>query len=885
MLMQANWTSRIAQVAGVLSAILGVVVLLGWRMGYLPLIQLLPSVAAPMQRMTALGFLLSGLGLILVVQGHRRTAAGVQLFVFVTSLLVILEYILGINLGIDELLGPGYVVTHTSHRGRMSPVTAACFFTFSTAMLTIWRSSLSRWTSALRGIVGCVLAVIGGVSVLGYFIGHTEAYGWGQFTRVAPHTAAGFMVIGLGLVALAWTERSKPGPPDWIPIGAVLAVAAGVLGLWQALILHEESKFAALSWILLAGGFVVAIFFGITIYLALQARQRNYDLLIYRMAFENSFDGLLLTGVDGSIQTANPNACAILGRSEEEIRQAGRSGIVDTGDPRLQQIIEERARSGKAHGEVRAKRKDGSTIPIEVSSVVFKDTHGDLRTTLALRDISKRKQAEEQLREQAILLDMAHDAIIVRDQQAHIAFWNKGAVHTYGWSTEEAMGRITHELLKTQFPIPLREIENTVAINGQWEGELTHFTRGGRKIVVASRWSRLHNGPGTTQKILEINRDISLRKQAELELRLQTERLSLATHVASIGVWEWDLRTNQSIWDDTCFEMYGVPRNEAMSYQKWSRLVHPDDLSKVEESLQRAIRMKSQDYVEFRIVRTDGSLRHVSSAQGAVLDEQGEPVRMVGINIDVTEQRRMQAQLENSARLSSLGMMAGGIAHEINNPLTVIHASASDLIDLAQEAGQVPREEILRNCTRIRETANRIALIVKSLRRIAREGSQDDFSTTQVGKIVEETLEMCRERFRSRSVKLIIPEIDPTLKVVCREVQIAQVLLNLLQNAFDAVADDPRDRWVRLDVTARENALLFSVTDSGPGVPQELKSRIMEPFFTTKDVGKGTGLGLSLSTTIAEEHGGKLELIDEGGHTCFCLTLPIINEKRQYAVS
>jgi len=883
--LHTNWPRRISLAAGALSGILGLAVLVGWRMGYLPLIQVFPSVAAPMQRMTALGFLLSGVALILAAQGHRRTAAGLQLFVFVMSILVMLEYILKINLGIDELLGPGYVMTQTSHRGRMSPVTAACFFAFSAATLTVWSSSFSRRTSALRGIVGCVLAVIGGVSVLGFFIGHTEAYGWGQFTRVAPHTAVGFMVIGLGLVALSWTERSKPGLPDWIPVGAVLAVAAGVLGLWQALILHEESKFVLFSWILLAGGFVVAILFGITIYLALQARERNRDLLIYRMAFENSFDGLLLTRVDGSIQTANPSACAILGRSEEEIRQAGRSGIVDTDDPRLQQILEERSRSGQGHGELRAKHKDGSFFPIEISSVVFKDTSGEPRTTLAFRDISERKRSEQQLKEQAILLDMAHDAIIVRDQQAHIAFWNHGAANTYGWSAGEALGRITHELLKTQFPIPLKEIENVVAVHGQWEGELTHITRDGREIVVASRWSLLRNGSGTPQRILEINRNITLRKQAESELRLQTERLSLATHVASIGVWEWDLRTNQSIWDDTCFEIYGVPRHESMSYDKWARLVHPDDLAQVEASLQRAIRLKTQDYVEFRIVRPDGSVRHVSSAQGAVLDEQGEPVRMVGINIDVTEQRRMQAQLENSARLSSLGMMAGGIAHEINNPLTVIHASASDLLDLVQEAEQVPREDILRNCKRIRETANRIARIVKSLRRIAREGSQDDFSTTQVGKIVEETLEMCRERFRSRSVKLIIPEIDPTLKVVCREVQIAQVLLNLLQNAFDAVADEPGERWVRLDVAVRENALLFSVTDSGPGVPAELKTRIMEPFFTTKEVGKGTGLGLSLSTTIAEEHGGKLELTDEGGHTCFCLTLPIISEKRQYAVN
>ncbi|HLK08031.1 MAG TPA: PAS domain S-box protein [Candidatus Angelobacter sp.] len=883
--MQANWPGRISLVAGTVSATLGAAVLVGWRLGYLPLIQVFPSVAAPMQRMTALGFLLSGAALIFAALGRRRTSSLLQSLILVMSVLVILEYVLGFSLGIDELLGPAYVNTHTSHRGRMSPVTAVCFFAFSVGILTAWSSIFSQRTSALRGIVGCVLVVVGGVSVLGFFIGHTEAYGWGQLTRVAPHTAAGFILLGFGLVALSWQEKAKPGLPEWLPVSAAFAVAAGVLGLWQALVLHEESRFALFAQVLLVGGFLVAMLLGITIRLALQARERNRDLLVYRMAFDNSFDGLLLTRVDGSIQAANPSACAILGRTAEEIRKAGRAGIMDTGDPRLQQIIEDRARTGQGHGELRAKRKDGSLFPIEISSVVFKDTSGDLRTTLALRDITQRKQSEQQLKEQAILLERAHDAIIVRDQQAHVAFWNKGAVDTYGWSVEEALGRITHELLKTQFPIPLQEIENTVAAHGQWEGELTHITRDGREIVVASRWSRLQDEAGGPDKILEINRNITARKQAESQLRLQTERLSLATHVASIGVWEWDLRTNQSIWDDTCYEMYGVPRHESMDYQKWARLVHPDDLARVEESLQRAIRLKSQDYVEFRILRTDGSLRYVSSAQGAVLDEHGEPVRMVGINIDVTEQRRMQAQLEASSRLSSLGMMAGGIAHEINNPLTIIHACASDLLDLSQETEQMPREDVVRNSKRIRETANRIARIVKSLRRIAREGSQDDFSTTQVGRIVEETLEMCRERFRSRSVKLIIPEIDPTLKVVCREVQIAQVLLNLLQNAFDAVADEPGERWVRLDVAVRENALLFSVTDSGPGVPAALRTRIMEPFFTTKEVGKGTGLGLSLSTTIAEEHGGKLELTDEGGHTCFCLTLPIINGKRQYAAN
>jgi PAS domain S-box-containing protein len=871
--------------AGSVSAVLGVAVLLGWHFGYLPLIQVFPAVAAPMQRLTALGFLLSGAALIFLARGRRRTAAALELLVFLFALLVIFEYLFGINLGIDEIFGRAYVNTQGANPGRPSPVTAICFLLMSATTLSAWRDSLWNRTSAVRGIVGSVVSVVGAVSFLGYMAGHSEAYGWSHFSRVAAHTALGFFVLGAGMITLAWQETRESGWPRWIPVSITLAVAAGVLGLWQALIAHLPGDLPWFSFGLLIGGFIVAILLGVTIYLAQKAWERNRDLLVYRMAFENSFDGILLTKIDGSIQRVNPSACAIFGRTEQEIKQVGRSGVVDTNDPGLRKLLEDRARFGTAHGEITARRKDGSVFPIEISSVIFKDPSGQFRTTIAVRDISARKQAEQQLREQAILLDRAQDAIIVRDLHARVVYWNKGAENTYGFSAQEALERVDHDLLKTKFPISLKEIETAVLEFGQWEGEMVQVTSAEKEIVVASRWSLLHDQAGAPRAMLEINRNITFRKKAESALLLQTERLALATQIASIGVWEWDVRTNESVWDDTCFDIYGVSKGVPMSYDKWRRLVHPDDLPQVEASLQRTIELKSQDQVEFRIVRPDGTMRYISSAEGVTLDEHGNVTRMIGVNIDMTERRRMHAQLEASSRLSSLGMMAGGIAHEINNPLTIIHASASDLIDTIQGGEQLLREDVLRKCTRIRETAIRIARIVRSLRLIAREGSQDEFFPTSVCKIVEETLEMCRERFRIKAVKLIVPEIDPSLKVTCREVQIAQVLLNLLQNAFDAVVDEPGDRWVRLEVNRNEKDLTFAVSDSGPGVPPEFKSRIMEPFFTTKSVGKGIGLGLSLSTSIAEEHGGKLELIEEGGHTCFCLTLPMTKERNLYAAS
>jgi C4-dicarboxylate-specific signal transduction histidine kinase len=195
-----------------------------------------------------------------------------------------------------------------------------------------------------------------------------------------------------------------------------------------------------------------------------------------------------------------------------------------------------------------------------------------------------------------------------------------------------------------------------------------------------------------------------------------------------------------------------------------------------------------------------------------------------------------------------------------------------------KEEGSVPPEVVARNSARIRETADRIARIVKSLRQISREGSRDKLHPARVGKVVEATLAICRERFKVNAVKLLLPQAIPELSVPCREVQIEQILLNLLQNAFDAVAEQPGEKWVRLNIQSTEESVIFSVTDNGPGISEELQTHIMEPFFTTKPIGKGTGLGLSLSKSIAEEHGGKLEYSEDQGHTCFSLVLPLARE-------
>jgi C4-dicarboxylate-specific signal transduction histidine kinase len=254
---------------------------------------------------------------------------------------------------------------------------------------------------------------------------------------------------------------------------------------------------------------------------------------------------------------------------------------------------------------------------------------------------------------------------------------------------------------------------------------------------------------------------------------------------------------------------------------------------------------------------------------------------------DLTERKRVEQELEASraqmvtnSRLSALGMMAGGIAHEINNPLGVIQAAAENMVRMA-ESGTVQIPVLLKNCDRISLTADRIAKIVRSLRHVAREGSADEFRETPVCEIIDETLELCAERFRAHNIRLAFPAVAPTAVISCREGQICQVLLNLLQNAFDELVDQEGDRWVELDVVFCPPWVVFSVRDSGPGIAPENRVRIMEPFYTTKPVGKGTGLGLSISRSIALEHGGSLELDPESPYTCFLLKLPFSGGSRR----
>lgn len=233
------------------------------------------------------------------------------------------------------------------------------------------------------------------------------------------------------------------------------------------------------------------------------------------------------------------------------------------------------------------------------------------------------------------------------------------------------------------------------------------------------------------------------------------------------------------------------------------------------------------------------------------------------------------ASLVSSSKLAALGVMAGGIAHEINNPITII-SSTSRIIRKYIEKGIDDSNKFYKCCDDIDNTVSRISKIISGLRTVSRDASEEDFEFCKIIDIFEDVLALSSEKFKANKIEINIDLSDEIYQTIipCKRVQLSQVFLNLLSNSFDAI-EELEDRWVQIKCNRQNEKFVMRFSDSGLGIPKEIQGKILNPFFTTKEIGKGTGLGLSLSNSFIENHNGKLELDDNSKHTCFIITLPV----------
>jgi PAS domain S-box-containing protein len=234
------------------------------------------------------------------------------------------------------------------------------------------------------------------------------------------------------------------------------------------------------------------------------------------------------------------------------------------------------------------------------------------------------------------------------------------------------------------------------------------------------------------------------------------------------------------------------------------------------------------------------------------------------------EKEVLQAQVAESARLSALGEMAGGVAHEINNPLAIIKGKAA-VLKRKIELNISDKEPILKDALSIENTVDRISKIIQGLRNYSRNAENDAFEMTNVQSIIDDTLILCREKFKMALVEIKMKNMID-IQFQCRSAQISQIFMNLLSNSYDAILN-LNEKWIEIEMRDDKDFIFLRFKDSGAGIDADVSKKIMNPFFTTKEVGKGTGLGLSISVGIAESHGGSLKYLPSEKNTTFELIL------------
>jgi len=497
-------------------------------------------------------------------------------------------------------------------------------------------------------------------------------------------------------------------------------------------------------------------------------------------------------------------------------------------------------------------------------------------------EIAERKKAEGQIVEQLHMLELA--PVIVMGLNGEVMFWNKGAEGIYGLSEEQTKGKISHELLQTQFPEPLDEIKNKLFSTGEWQGELTRRKADGTTVTVDSHWLLHRDKKNNPSRIIEVNNDITERKQAEKSLLESQVDLNRAQAVAQTGSWRLDVRSNALLWSDETYRMFGIPKGTSLTYETFLNFVHPDDREYVNQQWQAALRGELYD-IEHRIV-VDGRVRWVREKAELELNKDGVLLSGFGTVQDVTEKREMHAKLEEysrhleelveektqklkeAERLVTIGETAGMVGHDIRNPLQSIEGA----VYLAREElkalpdGSSEKKELYQILEIIRHQTNYIDHIVADLQ---------DFSRTPMPQLRETNLhELVIEALSTTEIPEDIQvqtlAQDDLKAVTVDPVFIKRVLLNLIENAAHAM---PKGGKLTIKAFCENECTCIHVEDTGVGIREEDKPKMFTPLFTTK--AKGQGFGLAVCKKLVEAHRGEITFESEAGKgTTFKVRLP-----------
>ena len=379
-----------------------------------------------------------------------------------------------------------------------------------------------------------------------------------------------------------------------------------------------------------------------------------------------------------------------------------------------------------------------------------------------------------------------------------------------------------------------------------------------------------------------LREQLTERRRAEEELRRSEAYLAEGQRISHTGSWGWNVATGELFWSREHFRICGFdPETAKPSYPMFLERIHPKDRLFVEQTLDRAVRERSDLEMDYRIVLTDGSTKYLQSLGHPVIRESGDLVEFVGTVMDVTERKRAeealreaQAELTHVTRVTTLGEMTASIAHEINQPLAAVVNNASAC--LRWLAGQVPNlEEARQSAALIIADGHRTGEIISRIRALAKKAPpQKDW--VNINETILEVIALARSEVQGNRVSLQTQLSDDVPLIVGDRIQLQQVILNLITNAIEAMSGvDERSRVVQVGSSKDESqGVRVAVRDSGPGLDPKSLDHLFTAFYTTKP--QGMGMGLAISRSIIEAHGGRLWAVpNDGPGATFQFTLDV----------
>ncbi len=614
---------------------------------------------------------------------------------------------------------------------------------------------------------------------------------------------------------------------------------------------------------------------------AIKHKKTEKQFRMLSHAIMNINDSVYITDMDDRITFVNKAFCKIYGYEEEDV--IGRHISVLWSEASTNRDVKSiSSKRDGWRGEFYHRRRDGSEFPVSLSRSVIKDEDGnELAIVEVVRDITEQKRAEEALRQSEeryrTLFDQSPVGVFIFDKELTIKQCNERLVHILQSSHDRIIG-FNMRGLKDQSYIP--------AIIKTLEGQSSHYegfykaTTSSAELWLSIRLSPLRDNNGNVTGGMGVMEDITERNQAEEKIREQAELLNKAQDAIIVI----DLEGHVLFCNERTLRLYGldgvVNEPEELIGKTINELLYKGDSSQVEKAKKTTLE-KGEWNGELQQVTKDGKNVVVESRWTLIRDNKSRPKSILIINTDVTEKKKLEAQFLRAQRMESVGVLAGGIAHDLNNVLSPIMMA----LGILRTRFTDERSQDILNV--LETSAQRGANLVKQVLSFTR-GLEGERAILQERHLISEIEKILKETFpKSIEISTDVPKDlwaitgDPT--------QLHQVLMNLCVNARDAMPNGGRlnisaenifidENYARMNIDARVGPYIaISVSDTGTGIPPEIMNRVFEPFFTTKGLGKGTGLGLSTAFGIVRDHGGFINVYSEVGKgTKFKVYLPAI---------